>query len=270
VIGGIPPLRLPTVAVAPTFTAREGRNVLHLACKIRGATIYATDGEIGTVEDFFFEEARWTVRYILVDTGRWFTGKRVLISPMSVTGPWTRAAVNVALTKNQVWNSPQVDNHAMSRASEAEVLKHYGYPIYWGAAGVWGAFENPAALVAQPVTPPPPQGPVVDLEAQHLRSTTWSTGYHVHATDGEIGHVDDFLIGEESWRIRYLLVDTSNWIGGKSVVVLTDAVKQIEKDRGTLHVDATATRDEIKTSRPFESIEAAVGPAETGPPFVII
>jgi uncharacterized protein YrrD len=243
--------------------------VLHLARKVRGATIHATDGEIGTLEDFFFEEDGWTVRYLLVDTGRWFSGKRVLISPMSVTGAWTRAAVHVTLTKDQVWHSPQADTPALSRAAETAVLQHYGYPIYWGAGGVWGAFENPAALIAAPIAPPPPpEGPVVDLEARHLRSTAASTGYHLQATDGEIGHVDDFLVGEQSWRIRYLLVDTSNWIGGKSVVVLTEAVTHIDRDHGTLSVDAT--RAQIKASQSFASIEAAVGAAEIGPPFAII
>ena len=101
-----------------------------------------------------------------------------------------------------------------------------------------------------------------------LRSTKRSTGFHLHASDGEIGHVDDFLIGEESWRIRYLLVDTSNWIGGRSVIVLTDAVTGIDRDRGALQV--AATREEVRRSQPFASIEAAVGAGETGPPFVII
>ena len=243
--------------------------MLHLAGKIRGATVLATDGEIGAVEDFFFEQDRWTVRYVLVDTGRWLSGKRVLLSPMSVTGPWSRAGMRVSLTRDQVWHSPQVDEGALTRASEAELLEHYGYPIYWGAAGIWGAFESPAALMAQPRLPPPrPEGPVVDLESQHLRSTKRSTGFHLHASDGEIGHVDDFLIGEESWRIRYLLVDTSNWIGGRSVIVLTDAVTGIDRDRGALQV--AATREEVRSSQPFASIEAAVGAGETGPPFVII
>ena len=242
--------------------------MLHLARKIRGAPIRATDGDIGTVLDFFFEEQRWTVRYILVDTGRWFSGKRVLISPMSVRIPWSRAGLDVSLTKEQVWHSPQVDAHALSRATEADVLKHYGYPIYWGAPGIWGGFETPAALIAAPLVPPKPEGPVVDVEAQDLRSTHESTGYHLHAADGEIGHVDDFLIGEQSWRIRYLLVDTSNWIGGKSVVVTTDAVKQIDPGRATLHVEAT--RDEIRNSQSFASMEAAVGTGEVGPPFAIL
>ena len=243
--------------------------MLHLAGKIRGAPVLATDGEIGAVEDFFFEEDRWTVRYVYIDTGRWLSGKRVLISPMSVKTPWNRAGLHVTLTRDQVWHSPEGQSHALSRVSEAELLKYYGYPVYWGAGGVWGAFENPGALVAQPATPPPSTGgPVVDLEAHHLRSTNQSTGYHLHARDGEIGHVDDFVIGEESWRIRYLLVDTSNWIGGRSVVVLTDSVTRVDKEHGRLHVDAT--RDQIRNSGTFESIEAAVGPGETGPPFVII
>jgi hypothetical protein len=136
---------------------------------------------------------------------------------------------------------------------------------------MWGAFENPAALAAAPLPagpPAEPEGPVVDLEARHLRSTTESSGYHLHARDGEVGHVDDFLIGDASWRIRYLLVDTSNWIGGRSVIVLTDLVTRIDRERGTLHVEAT--RGEIEDSRTFDSIESAIGPAETGPPIVII
>lgn len=244
--------------------------MLHLAGKTRGATIRATDGEIGTLEDFYFEEDRWTVRYFLVDTGKWFSGKRVLISPMSVQGRWSRAEVPVALTKSQVWNSPQIDwSQPLSRGTEAEVLRYYGYPWYWNGGGIWGAFENPAALVAQPPQPPPqPEGPVVDIEKQHLRSTNQSTGYHLHGTDGEVGHVDDFLIGEESWRIRYLLVDTSNWIGGRSVVISTGSVDRIDRERGLLHVGIT--RDEIRHGKPFGSIEDAVGPAEVGPPFVLI
>jgi uncharacterized protein YrrD len=242
--------------------------MLHLARKVCGAPVLATDGEIGTVEDFFFEEDRWTVRYLLVDTGRWLSGKRVVISPMSVTVPWNRAGVRVTLTRDQVWHSPEVNRQPLSRSAETELLEYYGHPIYWGAGGIWGAFENPGALVAQPAVPPPPTGPVVHLEEQRLRSTNQSTGYHLHARDGEIGHVDDFVMGEESWRIRYLLVDTSNWIGGRSVVVLTETVTRIDKDHGLLHVDAT--REQIRNSGAFASIEDAVGPGETGPPFVLI
>jgi uncharacterized protein YrrD len=216
--------------------------VLHRAQKIVGAPIRAVDGDIGTLEDFYFEEDGWTVRYLLVDTGKWLSGKKVLLSPMDVKGPWTMAEVPVALTRDQVWHSPEFDpKRHLSHEDEEKLLRHYGHPSYW-------ADGAPATHT--------------------LRSTKESTGYHLHATDGEIGHVDDFLIGEHSWKIRYLLVDTSNWIGGKSVVVSSDALEGVDTDNGTLKV--CATREAVKHSPKFASIEDAVGPAENGPPFVII
>jgi uncharacterized protein YrrD len=245
--------------------------VLHLARKITGATIRATDGDIGTVEDFYFEEDRWTVRYLLVDTGKWLSGKKVLISPMSVRGDWGMTGVHVALTKNQVWNSPEFDvRQPLSRAGEAKILGYYGYPYYWGAENVWGIYDNPAALLTAPSPTPRSDGGStgIDPEARNLRSTSRSTGYHLHASDGEIGHVDDFLIGQESWRIRYLLVDTSNWIGGRSVIVSSDSVERIDRDRGALYM--SVGRDAIKHGPAFQSIESALDTAETGPPFTII
>lgn len=214
--------------------------MLHRAQKIIGAAIHAVDGEIGTVEDFYFEEGDWTVRYLLVDTGKWLSGKKVLLSPMDVKGPWTMAEVPVSLTRDQVWHSPEFDpKRELSADDEAKTLRHYGHQDHAGHGG-----------------------------PHHLRSTKESTGYHLHAADGEIGHVDDFLIGESSWKIRYLLVDTSNWIGGKSVVVASEALEAVDPDNGTLKV--AATRDAVKHSPKFASIEDAIGPAENGPPFVII
>lgn len=246
--------------------------MLHLARKVVGATIRAADGDIGTLEDFYFEEDGWTVRYLLVDTGKWMSGKKVLLSPMSVQGEWGMRGIPVTLTKNQVWNSPEFDvGQSLSRAGEAQILGYYGYPYYWGASGVWGTFDNPSALLTAPAPAPSPDAgssPRIDPDARHLRSTATSTGYHLHATDGEVGHVDDFLIDQDSWRIRYLLADTSNWIGGRWVIVACDAVKQIDRDREMLHVDAT--RDAIKHGPSFESVESALDQLETGPPFTII
>lgn len=244
--------------------------MLHLARKVAGATLRAIDGDIGTLEDFYFEEDRWTVRYLLVDTGKWFSGKRVLISPMSVQGEWGMTGVSVNLTKDQVWNSPEFDvRQPLSRASETKVLGYYGYPYYWGDANVWGTFDNPAALLTARVdVRVTGEASGIDPEARHLRSTNKSTGYHLHATDGEVGHVDDFLIGQESWRVRYLLVDTSNWIGGRSVIVSCDVLGGIDKDHERLHVDAT--RDAIKHAPSLTSIEEVLDAAETGPPFTII
>lgn len=195
--------------------------MLHLAQKIAGVTVSGTDGEIGTLEDFYFEEAGWNVRYLLVDTGSWFDGKRVLLSPSAVQGDWGRTGVHVNLSREDVRNSPALDDAAMP-----------------------------------------------DVADERLDSVKTTSGYHIRARNGEIGHVDDFLIGQDSWRIRYLLVDTSNWIGGRSVIVSSDAVERVDKEDNQIYV--AADRDVIKNAPELESIDAALSRTETGPPFTII
>ena len=106
------------------------------------------------------------------------------------------------------------------------------------------------------------------MAAERLRSTEELKGFHIQASDGEIGHVDDLFIGEESWRVRYLLVDTSNWIGGKSVLVATDVVETIDREAGKLRV--SDSREDIRHSPTYDSIVTTLNPAETGPPFLFI
>ena len=195
--------------------------MLHLAQKIAGATVSGTDGEIGTLEDFYFEEAGWNVRYLLVDTGSWFAGKRVLLSPSAVQGDWGRTGVHVNLSREDVRNGPALDDDAMPEVTDAR-----------------------------------------------LDSVKTTSGYHIRARNGEIGHVDDFLIGQDSWRIRYLLVDTSNWIGGRSVIVSSEAVERVDKADNQIYV--AADREAIKNAPALESIDAALSRTETGPPFTII
>lgn len=244
--------------------------MLHLASKIRGTTVQAVDGDIGTVEDFYFEQSRWAIRYIVVDTGKWLSGRRILLSPMAVRGAWGMNGIPLTLTKDEVSASPELDlKEPPSRGDESTVLGYYGYPAYWGADNLWGTFSNPGALLLAPAEQlaASARSPV-NPDERGLQSTKAITGYHIQATDGEVGHVDDFLIGEESWRIRYLRVDTSNWIGGKSVIVLADELEWIDRGAGKLHV--ALTRDAVKQGPSFDSIESAIGFRETGPPFVIL
>ena len=194
--------------------------MLHLAQKVAGVTVSGTDGEIGTLEDFYFEEAGWNVRYLLVDTGSWFNGKRVLLPPSAVLGDWGRTGVRVNLSRDDVRNSAALDDDA------------------------------------------------ADAADAHLDSVKQTSGYHIHARNGEIGHVDDFLIGQDSWRIRYLLVDTSNWIGGRSVIVSSEAVERVDKADEQIYV--AADRDAIENAPALESIDAALSRTETGPPFTLI
>jgi len=242
--------------------------VLHLIHKVLGAPIRATDGDIGTVDDFIIDLGGWAVRYLVVDTGNWFSGKKVLLSPMAVTGEWGVPGVAVNLSRERVWNSPAFDGPGtLPPEDETRVVDHYGHPRYWDATDVWGAHETPSALLNASAAPPAPAAPAT-ATARRLTSASRVTGFHVAASDGEIGHVDDFLVGNDSWRVRYLLLDTSNWLGGRAVLLSPPFVSDVDETARLFHV--STTRQAIMGAPRFASIEASLDAAETGPPFTII
>src|SRR5688572_5395811 len=221
--------------------------MLHLAHKIKGTTVRARDGEVGTLDDFIFEQSRWTVRYLVIDTGSWLSGRKVLLSPMAVAGRWDRSGIALSVRQERVKGSPDLQLAGLARDRETALLAHYSQPVYWEGTNIWGMFDTPSALVSAPEETILRRGtPAGDAIVEGLRSTEEIVGYHIQASDGEIGHVDDFLIGEESWRIRYLVVDTSNWIGGRSVLVGTDIVETVDGERGMLRV--SDSREDIRMS----------------------
>lgn len=97
-----------------------------------------------------------------------------------------------------------------------------------------------------------------------LHKTSYMCGFHLMATDGEIGHVDDFLI-DADWIIRYLVVDVSNWIGGKSVLIPSSAVENVDSPEKKIRV--RLSRDEVKNSPPVDSVPIEL--IETLPPAII-
>jgi uncharacterized protein YrrD len=223
---------------------------------LEGAAVLATDGEIGHVRDAFFDDQAWAIRYLVVDAGSWLSGREVLISPFAVTQPLgSGKTVGVALTRNQVKTSPPIDTHRpVSRRHEQENLRHYGYPNYWAGGGLWAFGELPmlpmptadggngtdeADAAAREAAVPP--------EDVHLRSSLSVTGYHIQATDESIGHVQDFVFDDESWAIRYLVVDTRNWWpGGTKVLVATHWIDRIDWAESTVRV--ALTREQVQAS----------------------
>lgn len=221
---------------------------------LNGSTISATDGEIGHVKDVYFDDASWVVRYLVVDTGTWLSSRDVLISPYSVKPPLgTNRIIDVSLTRNQVKMSPDIDTHKpVSRQHERQYLDYYGYPTYWAGGGMW-------AMGAYPMSPPlMPSREEIEIERSrelteadskdvHLRSTDKVSNYDIQASDDSIGHVEDFLFDDESWAIRYLVVDTRNWWpGGKRVLVATRWIDRIDWDERK--VFTTLIRDAVKAS----------------------
>jgi hypothetical protein len=223
---------------------------------LRGYAIRATDGVIGKVDDFYFDDQDWGIRYLVVETGSWLSGRKVLISPIALGhAGWMGRQLPVALTRAQVERSPNIDTRKpVSRQHEAQYFGYYGYPYYWGGAGLWGMGAYPGSLTTQ--------GRIEEhLKAQadapgvpddcHLRSTNAVIGNHISATDGEIGHLEDLLVDDYSWAIRYLVVNTSNWWGGHRVLVAPGWIEDVSWSEAKVSVDLT--RQAIKDAPAYES-----------------
>lgn len=222
-------------------------------------SVAARDGDIGQVNDLYFDDERWGVRYLVVDAKKLEPRRMVLISPMSVADvDWTSSVIALSVTTNQVRNSPDIDtDKPVSRQREAEYLHYYQYPYYWGGAGLWGAGISPAAIAPMAVNLPPESAAAehtgersADAGDSHLRSTYEVIGYHIHARDGELGHIDDFLVDDETWAIRYAVVDTSNWWFGRKVVLDPQLIRDV--NWSAQQVSVGLSRQALKNSPRFD------------------
>ncbi|WP_211254858.1 PRC-barrel domain-containing protein [Nevskia soli] len=221
--------------------------------KLIGLSIGATDGEIGKVKDVYFDDRRWAARYLVVDAGGWLEDRKVLISPIAITGiDWDKRTVQVRLTRAQVKGSPPIDSDKpVSRQYEMEYFGYYGYPDYLGGSLLWGAMPVP---VMPPAIVSPAEEALVESPEnhndQHLHSAAEVIGYHLHATDDAIGHLQDFLLDCESWAIRYIVVDTRNWLPGKQVVIPPHWIKRLEWPEKIVEVDVT--RETVKGAPEYD------------------
>jgi uncharacterized protein YrrD len=286
--------------------------MLRRAHSVIGTKIHALDGNLGHVDDFYFDDLKWIVRYMIVRTGSWFADKHVMLSPSAIRDVvWEEPAVYVDLTQEQIKNSPDLDlEKPVTREQEMELVRHYQWPSYWaggpagaidpvaanmgiGAMGVPGMGVLPSASILPPDRPAHglsdhPGHIINDISStgvsdtellnsdiansgesktdaelrraaqakglhHYLRGVKEVTGYHIAATDGEIGHVDDFFIDEEKWQIQYILVDTSNWLPGRKVLISPQWIRDIVWDDSQVRVNVT--REQIKNSPDYDPRE---------------
>jgi len=210
------------------------------ATQLKGFVIRATDGELGTVHEFYFDDETWAIRYLTVETGGWLGGRQVLISPISITHTdWNARRLDVALTKKQVEHSPDINTHEpVSRQHETAYLGYYGYPNYWDGPYLWGPAFYPAGLAVPATAFTEALADRVRRESadSHLRSTEAVTGYYIEAADGEIGHVDGFVVDDEAWAIRYIEVATRNWWPGKKVLISPAWIERVSWTNSKVYV----------------------------------
>ena len=211
--------------------------------------LLATNGKIGTVDDFLFDDDEWTVRYLVASTGGWLKGRLVLISPAALRRPdWQAREFPVDLTQKQIEESPSILSDApVARQKEVELARHYNWPVYWAIDGL-GGFG--AAPIVAPLGGPQAESRLADEGNPHLRGVREVRGYRIHATDGDIGHVDDFIVDDERWKFRYVVVDTKSWLPGGEVLLACDWIEKVSWDDAKVLV--RHSRDEVRNSPKYD------------------
>jgi hypothetical protein len=209
---------------------------------LKGYKLHGHDGEIGKVSEFYFDDHHWTIRYLVANTVNWLPGRQVLISPYAlVSVDKEKQYIKIDLTKKQIEDSPSLDSDKpVSRQFEKEYYSYFGWPIYWSGAYIWGFSHNIERdnekwkeIIKEE-----------KLWDSHLRSTLEVTGYHIHAEDGEIGHIEDFIIDDEIWTIRYLIIDTRNWLPGKKVLISPKWIEKVSWNESKVYINIP--REKIK------------------------
>ena len=234
--------------------------MLSKAQSLKGYQLECLDGVIGEVKEFYFDDRHWAVRYLVANTGNWLTGRQVLISPYAlVTAHKSEQHIAVDLTKQQIEDSPSLNSDKpVSRQFEEAYYGYYGWPMYWSGPYMWGA--DPYIVRERETWRPATQGG--KAWDPHLRSTDSVTGHDIQALDGEIGHVEDFVIEDETWAIRYLIVGTRNWWPGKKVLLSTQWIERVSWSESKVFLNLS--REAIKQAPEFTEESLLTRDYETG------
>jgi hypothetical protein len=232
----------------PSYPQRlPGKDIIMLirVKTLKGYKLDSLDGEIGKVKEFYFDDLHWTIRYLVADTGNWMTGRQVLISPYALgTAKREEHNIIVNLTKKQIEDSPSLNSDKpVSRQFEEDYYGYFGWPMYWDGPYMWGSYPY---IMREPKKHESASNLTEKSWDPHLRSTGAVTGHHIQAEDGEIGHVADFIIDDQTWAIRYLIIDTRNWWPGKKVIISTRWIERLSWVEAKVYINLT--RDAIQQS----------------------
>lgn len=178
---------------------------------VKGFKLAAEDCTFGRVKDFLFDEEHWTVRYMAADTGRWIPHRKVLVSPVSLGKPdWESQEFSVHLTKEQIKEQPELPADApVTRVYEDQRHKTYDYPLYYkvGSHYAWGYGTIPASLLDAPSAPAGEPHRSEPPQSRMLHSLEEVRGFSIVNTEKEkLGSLDDLVMDDETWTIRYLSV----------------------------------------------------------------
>jgi hypothetical protein len=237
--------------------------MLVVAAALKGYEIETIDGSIGTVKTFLFDDLSWKIRWLVVETGSWLSERQVLLQPSVIgTADHSRRVLPVRLTKAQVEASPDIARDLpVTMQMQGDIYDYYGWDPYWGPDYYGpGGFGPDDGRMFTPGNGYPLESSVREATAMgdgegdpHLRDMAAIVGYHIHATDGGIGHVENFLLDDISWAIHYMIMDTSNWWMGKHVLISPYAVSEISWDDQQVRLNTT--RERVKASPVWDPLK---------------
>jgi hypothetical protein len=227
-----------------------------------GYTMQATDGEIGEVREFYFDDQSWTVRYLIVKTGFWLFGRKVLISPQALQPTdWDNREFPVNLSKEQIRHSPDIDtDEPVSRQQEELLHAYYPWQGYWVGGlygvGAWGIMSTA-----------PVRNETQDWRTEHrpggdthLRSTERVTGYRILANDGEFGKVINYIVDDTSWEILFLVIKLGTMTNPKRVIISTKWIKEVRWSDSSILVDVSI--DKVNASPVYDETTYVDSPYE--------
>ena len=218
-----------------------------------GYAIKGTDGDLGKVKDFYFDDVTWTIRYMTVETGKWLSGRKTLLSLAALeNADQASCTFNVNLNRGQVRKSPDTDiDEPITRKHELALQKYYAWNNSWSGEFyvLPGVGAEMIAKIDERIVDEEPSSNILKLDP-HLRSFRKISGNRIHATDGDIGHVEDFLVDKESWCIRYFVVNTGNWLPGRRVLISPKWITSVSWSGNKVFADIS--RDAIRKSPEFD------------------
>jgi sporulation protein YlmC with PRC-barrel domain len=197
--------------------------------ELHGTPIEATDGNIGSLQDVYFDDRTGHIRYFVVDTAKWLPGRRVVIAPQVIRHPWhDGTGLPVDLTREQVKSSPAIDSAGpVSRETELLIFSHYGWVPYWVDAS-------------------PPLEP-----DSHVQSCRDMLGYEIRGTDGKAGTLDDVLIDPEHGTVRFVVVKTGEWLSHKQVLLSPAAIGGV--NWADAKIETTLSRHAVESCPEYRS-----------------
>ncbi|MBD3403395.1 hypothetical protein GF420_10905 [candidate division GN15 bacterium] len=228
--------------------------MLHDITTINHLRVEDSEGEAGSVADLLIDDGSWTVRYVVIDIGSWLTGRKILVPPVVVGKPdWSRSFLPMSVSRERIEQSPEIDlDQPVSRQQEERLHAHFAWQPYWAGEPSRGEFQTEMPLAEDTGDDHQDESvPMGDPAGDpDLRSYQEMVGYRVQANDGPVGGVSGIIMDDETWTIRYVIVDADEIAPGRKLLLAVDWIDRVSWDQASLYVDMR--QETIKESPAYD------------------